>query len=88
VVVYLGGDEVAAGRGSGEPWRAGSETAKESYSGDQDHGDAWGGGEQEVGCGVDGRAAARGEVLRRRQSGKQREQRVSRGRRRGEKSKD
>jgi hypothetical protein len=83
--VYLGGDEMAAGKGLGELWRAGSGTARESYSGDQDHGDAWGGGEQEVGCGVDGRAVAKGEVLHRRQSGKQREQRVCKGRRRGRK---
>jgi hypothetical protein len=63
---------VVAGRGLEEPWRARSGTTRGSYSGDQGYSDAWGGGEQEVDCGVDGRAAARGEVLRRWQRWKQR----------------
>jgi hypothetical protein len=41
-----------------------------------------------VDCGVDGRAAARGEILRRRQRWEAEKQRVFRGRRRGGKSKD
>jgi hypothetical protein len=72
-----------AERGSVEPWRTWSGTARGSYSGDQGYSDAWGGGEQEVDCGVDGRAAAMGEVLRRRQRWQVEEQRVFRGRRRG-----
>jgi hypothetical protein len=43
---------------------------------------------QEVVSGVEGRAVARGEVLRRRQRRKAEEQRGFRGRRRGGKSKD
>jgi hypothetical protein len=33
--VYLGGDEVAAGRGSGELWRAWNGTARRGYGGGQ-----------------------------------------------------
>jgi hypothetical protein len=33
--VYLGDDEVAAGRGSREPWRARNGTARRGYGGDQ-----------------------------------------------------
>jgi hypothetical protein len=72
----MAGGEVAVGKHLGAPWRAQERTPGKGYSGGRSRGDAWGESRQELNGG-EGRAAARGEVLRRRQSGKQREQRCS-----------
>jgi hypothetical protein len=71
--LQMAGGEVAAGKHLGAPWRAQERTQGKGYSGSRSRGDAWGESRQELNGGK-GRAAARGEVLRRRQSGKQREQ--------------
>jgi hypothetical protein len=63
----MAGGEVAAGEHSGAPWRAQERTPGKGYSGGRSRGDAWGESRQELNGG-EGRAAARGEVLRRRQS--------------------
>jgi hypothetical protein len=65
-----GGDDVEAGRRLGTPWRARRRAAKRGTEPGLGRGDAWKEGKQEV-SGDDGRAAARGKALHRRQEGGQ-----------------
>jgi hypothetical protein len=61
------GGEVAAGERSEAPWRAHRRTPGKATAAAGVGGDAWGESRQELNGG-EGRAAARGEVLHRRQS--------------------
>jgi hypothetical protein len=61
------GGEVAASERSGAPWRTRGRTPGKGYSGGRSRGNAWGESGQELNGG-EGRAVAKGEVLRRQQS--------------------
>jgi hypothetical protein len=67
VALRMAAGEVAAGERSGAPWRARGRTPGKGYSGGRSRGNAWGESGQELNDG-EGRAAARGKVLHRRQS--------------------